>query len=224
VVTSGATHSWISGLGTAPFTTGSTFKVRQKICQLESDWSATVVAEDAPSTLPEMTLDPAPVSGQPIVYFGGIVQGAGVTLTETIANVVAYSSVSVPYNAWRADVTGPLAGPVQANDDLVPTQSLCGVNSGDPDLPPPRPCNQETIVPRIAPPFAGDRFVLVTDSIPGSTVRVFDGATVELGNGAGNTIDLSRALVAGEVLMVYASLAGPPACSVNRAFSIVVQG
>lgn len=223
---SGASHTWLSGLGSAqPFAIGDDFQVRQRICDSASswsDWSEIVEAEDAPAVLPDLTLEPIPVVGQPVVSFEGIVQGAGVTLTETVANVVAYGNASVPYNAWRADVTGPLAGPVQANDDIVPIQGLCGVFSGDPDLPPPRPCNAESLVPRIAPPFAGDQFVLVTESVPGSIVRVFVGAT-ELGNGSAHTINLDRPLLAGEVVLVTARLTGPPACTTNRAFSIVVQ-
>ncbi len=217
--TSGYKHTWMSGLGSPAFATGTAFKVKQKLCTDESEYSPSTLAEDAPATLPELTLVPL-VVGQPVLRIGSITQGSSVTLTETNSATQVYANPSVPYKAYNTDVTASLgAAGVQAGHHLRPIQGLCGVNSDDPALPSPLACNVATLVPEIATPHHGDRFVLVTYSVPGSNVRVFGAPLAEIGNGSGVAVDLSRALVAGEVIKVVASL---PTCTVNSAFAIVV--
>lgn len=221
-LSTGAGHTWVAGLGSPPFAIGTRLKVRQKLCMETSADSPELPVGAAPAFLPELRFDPPQLTvGQPVVRFESIWQGSRVTLTETNGPTVVYNNASVPYNDWFVDVTTSLGGPVQATHDIVPIQQLCGVQSGDPDYPPPQPCNEETIVPAIAPPIAGDDFVLITYGVPGANTRVFDGVPTELGNGAGNVVGLSRELVAGEVIDIVATLG---ACSVNRAFSIVVSG
>lgn len=218
---SGYARTWMQGLGDPSFEVDTSFQVRQKLCSDTSPNSDLVYAIDAPSTLPPLEFDPPLTVGQPIVDFTSITQGSRVTLTEMNSLTVVVDRASVPYNSWYATVTSALGGPVAASHDIVPIQQLCDVSSNDPGLPTPQACTVETLIPRIAPPFAGDDFVVVTYSIPGSTVRVFDSGPIEIGNGSGASINLSRQLVQGEVIVVTATL---PTCTVSRAYSIVVSG
>ncbi len=215
-----AGHSWVGGLGAPAFTVGTTLKMRQRLCSTDpvSAYSATEVVEEAPDSLPPLVYEEPLTQGQTVLRFRSVVQGSTVNLTETGGPTVVFNNASVPYNAWRADLSSTIVK-VQAAHHIVPIQTLCGVNSSDPGVPSPSACNVSTLVPEIATPHAGDKFVLVTKSVPGSTVRVFDASTIQIGGGSGVAVDLSRALAAGEVIYVTASL---PTCSVNNAYSIAV--
>jgi hypothetical protein len=219
-ITSGHSHTWISGLGNPAFAINTALKVRQKLCTETTPYSPSSVVANAPAALPDLTFDPPLVVGQPVVEITSITQGARVRLTEGATQV--YDNPSVPYNSWRQDVTASLPGPVGVGDHLIPVQTLCDVNSDEPDHQTPLPCNTASLVPKIAPPHAGDRFVLLTYSVPGSNVRVFDSLGTELGNGSGIAVDLSRALVANELIKVGATL--PGCAAVNNAFAIIVSG
>ena len=218
VRTSGVSHSWVSGIG-GVFSTGTSFKVRQKLCTDVSDWSDSELVDDEPATLPEVTFVPAqPVVGQPLVFVESIVQGSRVKLVEQ-PNTVLFDNVSVPYNSWSVDVTTALGGPLQAAHLVSAQQYLCGLTSDLNELPPPIACSEDTLVPMVARPHDGDDFVLVTYAVPGSTLRVFDNTSDEIGNGSADVIELSRALVAGEIIYVTAQL---ETCTVNRAYSLMV--
>jgi hypothetical protein len=53
-----------------------------------------------------------------------------------------------------------------------------------------------------------------------ATIRVFDGLTIEIGNGSGTVIGLSRQLRSGEVIAVVQELGS---CTFDQAFSIAVH-
>ncbi len=219
-VESGAGHSWLGSVGPA-FTAETLFDVRQTLCKDTSDWSATEEVTIAPAAVPELQIDPPHVvAGQPVLRFKSVVQGSRVTIDEQTQSIQIYDSASVPYQAWRTEVTSALGGAVQTTDEIVATQSLCGVPSTAAQIDPVA-CTATNLIPAIAPPLNGDDFVLVTTAIPGSNVRVFDSASNELGQGSSDAINLSRELSGGELVYVVAELPGCP--DPSRAFSIVVN-
>jgi hypothetical protein len=197
--------------------------VQQKLCTSTSPWSAVSRVEEAPATIPDLTLDPPqPIAGQLLLQFRSVLQGSHVTISEATTPATIYDSPSLPFHTGHVNTpTSPLGRALQLGDELHATQSLCGAMSGDPDFPPAEVCNAATLVPGIAPPLAGDNFVLVTYAVPGSTVRVLAAGPTELGNGCSDVIPLSRDLVTGEVIYIVAEL---PTCTVNQAFSIFVSG
>lgn len=56
--------------------------------------------------------------------------------------------------------------------------------------------------PRISHPIVGNNYVVVTQSVPGARIRVYDAGGVELGDGSGTIIVLTRPLTGADTITV----------------------
>ena len=60
--------------------------------------------------------------------------------------------------------------------------------------------------PRIRHPLVGDNYVVVTESVPGARIRVYDGSGNELGDGSGTVIMLNRAITGADTITAVQQL------------------
>ena len=229
--TSGTDHSWMNLDNQGPFDIGDRFVATQKICNDESEASPVQIASNAPSDIGLIQIDP-PIVGQTVLQMKGIVQGASVKLDELPSlNIIDVDSW--PFRHLRLDVSNTL-GPIEASHQLIARQRLCGVSFGKSQLIPIVPCNNNTLesfAPEVAAPHGGNEHVVVLDAVPGALVRVFAtdanlDQTVELGNGTGSVIHLSRKLVQGETIAVAQQLlavGNGNGCFPTHAYVIVVN-
>jgi hypothetical protein len=225
--TSGTSHSWMDLSDQGPFDIGDAFVATQTICNDESDPSPGVVASAAPDTIDPIAIAP-PIVGQHVLKMTSIVQGARVTLDE-LPSLSIVDVASWPFRHLRLDLTNTVLGPVSANDQLSARQELCGQWAGKSQSVQVLACDNdtlETFVPEIAPAHAGNDHIVVIDAVPGALMRVFDAGPVELGNGGGPVVHLSRPLVKGETILVTQQLLpqlNGNGCVPNRAYVIIVN-
>ena len=220
--TSGADFTRIDLTSSGAFDVGDKFEAKQSLCSGpsldESPYTDEIEADPAPLMLDPVTFR-KPVVGQRFITLDSIVQGSRVRFMENPSMVIT-DRPSVPFHhVYDIDLLNTPLGSIVASDQLSAQQQLCGVWSDAQTPPSIDSCTmQGAMIPEIVRPLHGDDFVLVVDTVPGSTLRVF-AWNGELGNGVGGTIALSRALIGGEVVIVTQSL---PTCTVNQGFSIVV--
>ena len=65
---------------------------------------------------------------------------------------------------------------------------------------------QDLRAPRIRVPFPGEDFALVTSSVPGARIRVYDADGDEIGDGSEPVVILEGALESGDVVSVVQQL------------------
>jgi hypothetical protein len=201
------TTGW-SGLypGKRPFVVGDAFKARISLCDDVSPVSDAAVAVSAPSPMSTPQFNPPTIyEGQELVGLRNLVHSSLVTVSEGVVGPLVASDVAISY--WpNIDVGTPLTRPLDVGDSLTAQQKLCEINYslGTPDV---KECD-ELPAPRIRRPIAGNDYVVLTESVAGARIRVFDSTDTELGDGSGTIIQLNRVIVASEVLRVTQSLNG----------------
>jgi hypothetical protein len=186
--------------GIRPFTLGDKYTARQSLCTDVSPTSGAETATNAPTSILPPTLDPPEVYvNQELVKVQDIVNGSTVGINEAVAGPL--KSFSTPVS-WRSnvDVATPLGRPLQAGDSLTTEQTLC-TSSGSSSAIAVKPC-EDLPPPEIRRPVVGDDRVVVTSSLPGARIRVFDNTGQELGDSSGSVILLNRNIVAGDRLTV----------------------
>jgi hypothetical protein len=192
----------------APFSVGDEFTVNQTLCTDKSDISdpPAVRARTGPTAplLVPILKPPSIVAGQELLFIENIVEGANVTVEETSSPWSG--TFSTPVN-WKPDfdIKIPLGRPLRPGDSIRLRQELCSSigdwSPGDQV----QPC-KNLPAPLIETPIAGNDFVIVAESLPGARIMIFDSAGVEIGDGSGTVIFLSRPIIAGETLIVVQQL------------------
>ncbi len=225
--TRAGTHSWMDMGAEGPFDVGDDLVATQTICDDVSDPSEVAVVEPAPNTIPPVELVP-PMVGQHLLTLKAIVQGARVWLDELPALSV-FDAPSIAFRRMKYDLTHSPLGPISAGDQFMVGQQLCQVSSQPAHGVSAIACDSaalESFVPEVVTPRAGDDFIMVQEARPGALIRVFAAGGVELGNGTGAVIQLSRALTVGESVAVtqqFVPMSGSTGCTPNRAIVVVVQ-
>ena len=198
----GSTGWTIFGPGKQPFEIGDDFTAEISLCDDPSPRSPSgvAVAVAAPKTLPPATSSPPETySGQELVTLENLTNGSQTTIAEVAAGSLGSFSTSV---SWYPDfdVATPLGRRLVVGDKLTATQMLCDIESTG-EIPPTVRCD-ELPAPRIQHPIVGNNYVVVTQSVPGARIRVYDAADREIGDGSGTIIILTRVLTGADVLTV----------------------
>ena len=174
-------------------------------------------------SLPNLTLDPPTFyAGQKNMRIASIVEGATIHVSELNMNPVGTVD-SWPVTEYHFDIEGStsaprLGRPLNVGERLRVSQTLCSQTVTIETLP---SDNCERLPPpRIAPPMVGNDFVIVTQSLPGATIRVWS-QTEEIGDGTGPLLRLKRPLILGENLRVVQQFNDQ--CVSEKSFSIDVQ-
>lgn len=200
-VTVGTSTEWTAVWpGLRPFVVGYTFEAGQALCGDKSPLSDKANAVTAPTTLNAPSFDPPNIyPGQVMVNFTSLVNGAYTFVREAAFGDIGKFTTPI---SWfpEFDVRPGLGRPIVSGDVVTASMQLC--DKGPPNETPPAGKCEEMPAPRIEQPVAGTNYVVVTQSVPGARVRVYDSGGNEIGDGSGTIILLSRDIVPGEVLTV----------------------
>ncbi len=181
-----------------PYVIGDIFNARQSICGEESPFSAQESAYSAPSPMPKVRI-PTVYEGQTEFHLKQIVQGSVIDIDATAGQ----HNFTWAWNSRRWNHKKQFAQPYQLSDTLEVRQTLC-TTSIPADIPPPITCGNVP-TPKVIPPIEGENFIALFDSVPGARIRIYDSSDIELGDGGGRTILLTRQL-AGEAIRVVQDL------------------
>jgi hypothetical protein len=197
----------------APFAGQNTVAVRQR-CGVGGAWSGTspsVAVRAAPASL-----NPGPSVRDNRIFEGqSIVDVIGLTESNRL-EFGPYTSRSWPTSAIWADVGLSLGRAFLTTDSFAVRQRL-GAATSTTTTAVPRPCAQLPFA-RAAAPSAGTDILNLTDIIPGSTLRV-TAAGMEIGDGSGPVIRLTRNVTSGELLLLTQEFA---TCRASQHFAIQV--
>lgn len=185
---------------TRPFNMGDSFTAQASLCGDISPMSAAVSPIAEPSSIAPPTLKPdITYEGQELISLGDIVYGAHVAIEEASIGIVGELSWPV---SWYSDfdVARGLGRPLSVSDQMFVSQSLCSEVGGS-DLPPVQSCDALP-APKIGQPIAGHDHVVVTESVPGARIHVFDDGDNELGDSSGTVITLNRPVTEIDTLTV----------------------
>lgn len=190
--------------GKYPFDLGDKFTASIDLCGDASPLSNIETAVAAPATVNAPKFAPAQTYvGQQLINITDILHGSWLEVGEASAG--GFGKFSTPiswYNEY--DFATPLGGPLSAGQQLTAQQVLCD-KSPPTDTPPPKQC-EDIPAPKIRIPLEGEKFVVVTEAVAGARIHVFDSSNTELGDGSGNVIALTRALIFGETITVTQSI------------------
>lgn len=186
--------------GKHPFRAGDTFTAEISLCNDRSPTSDKVQAVAAPASLPPARFNPTSIyAGQEFVTLEGLTHGSWSSITEASAGVLAKFTTPV---SWQSNINlkTPLGRALKTSDSLSTSQTLCAlVANGSPvDV---QVC-EELPAPVIKHPLVGEQFVIVNESVPGARIRVYDSASIEIGDGAGTVIWLTRPITGADTLTV----------------------
>ncbi|MGI9293990.1 MAG: hypothetical protein ACR2PS_08405, partial [Pseudomonadales bacterium] len=190
--------------GKYPFDLGDEFTASIGLCADSSPISDKETAVSAPAAVNAPTLNPQQTYiGQELVNIENILHGAWVDMGE--ASFGDFGKFSTPVS-WHNeyDVAAKLGAPISAGEQLYVGQTLC--DKGPTTETPPADRCEDIPAPKIRIPLHGEDFVIVTESVPGARIHVFDASNIELGDGSGSIIALNRTLVAGEQITVTQSI------------------
>ena len=201
-----------------PFEIGDAFSASISLCGDSSPTSAEAYAVAAPDTLPAPTFSPAELYvGQELLTIETITHGAQVTIDE--ASLGPVGEITSPVS-WYPDydIAAAMGRPLEEGDQLLSQQILCEISPAT-KTDKPAPCS-ELPAPRIRHPMVDDTFVVLTESVPGARVRVYDANGAELGDGSGTVIQLSRAVTGTDNLTIAQSVG---TCTSESAFQVYVR-
>lgn len=191
--------------GKRPFDLGDKFSASIELCEDTSPLSDNEIAVAAPGLVNAPTFDPPTTyTGQELIKIENILHGSVVDIGEFLLG--EFDKFSTPISWYSEyDFATPLGSPLSAGDQLYAQQTLC--KSGPPaEVPTPQNC-EEIPAPKIRIPLDGEDYVILTESVPGARIHVYDSINNELGDGSGNIIALNRTLVVGEEITVTQSIA-----------------
>lgn len=200
-VTFGTSTDWtLVSPGKRPFEIGDSFAATVQLCSDVAGPSETANAVAAPSPITEPVLVPAETfGGQELVSLEELTNGALQTIEEAAFGPVAEVTTSVPWYG-NLDIVPGLGRPLNDGEQLIGHQMLCDMQTTA-EWPPALSC-EELPAPRIEHPLVGRDFVIVSQAVPGATVRVYDDTGDELGDGSGIVIKLKRVLTGTDILTV----------------------
>ena len=203
-----ASTNWgINWTGVNPeFTLGARVSATAQICTDVSPRSDYEITVPPPSPPPGGATGKPIIDGQSLITIWGAAgapndppqHGAIVTVTDAAATARAKSAIpgGVPH-------TLGIAPPATASEVLKVAQTLC--SEGPPGPPTTvRPCRSMP-APVIKAPLPGDTKITVITQIPGAEILVFANGQ-EIGHSSGSVINLSRALLDGETVVVVQRL------------------
>jgi hypothetical protein len=199
----GGSSGWtIFAPGKRPFTPGDDFTAEISLCTDTSPRSPSgqAFAIAAPTSLPPATFNPpTPVNGQELALVETLTHGTLTKIGEVVHGHLGTFSTSV---SWKPDfdVATPLGRRMVPGDRLTATQTLCALSSTA-ETPPGTKCD-DLPAPRILHPIVGTNYVVVAQSVPGARIRVYDAANIEIGDGSGTIIVLSRVITGTDTLTV----------------------
>lgn len=196
--------------GKIPFEVGDQFTVEASLCDESSPLSSGVKAIAAPTTFPTPKILDL-TAGMEIVRIEDLIHGAKVTLEVFgTGEIGSFSSATTAKNFV-------LASPLNSVDQLEAIQKLCDINVRikSPTL---KEC-KSLAAPSIKVPIDGENFVIPTSFVIGSTIRINDELGIEIGDGIGSPIMLSRVLVEGEIISIVQELGN---CTSQQGYFISV--
>lgn len=183
----------------AAFEKDARIHVESGLCTDVSPPSASEIVQAEPATIPPAFLDPVHEGVEIVVVRGpgGVPPLNGATLAVlSEPGAVPVGGQPTPGGGGQQVRINPAAPATGAYDA---TQALC-TNGG--------PGTTVTVIPcadqppaLIKPPIPGDTQIEVTEYIIGSRILIFAGG-IEIGDGGGPLVNLSRPLVEGETIVV----------------------
>lgn len=186
-----------------PFNLNDEYTAQQHLCKESSGLSFKEQAGVEPNPFPVPELDPSPpIPGQQVIDLRNLPEGALTIVSETVAGELSKFSTAVNRQD-EVDVATGLGRPIAAGDAITVVSELC--SNTKVSIPEARPC-KSLPAPRISTPLVGATSVYVTSAVAGARILIYDAGLVEIGDGSGNQIGLTRALVAGDVLTVVQQL------------------
>lgn len=203
------------------FDEGDVFVAEAELCGLPSGPSAEqVVVDEPPGMLPTPTFHPERTyPGQEVVTVGGLVNGAhGVLRRDGFSDPYNFDTpVTVyPHINVGKHLNGPLAG---SDGELLVSQGLCDPGpstetSGSTEC-------EELSPPIIRHPRVGDTSIVVTESVPGATIRIYNADGEEIGDSGGTVINLRPpALTSADTITV---LQDAGFCSASTGYQVSVR-
>jgi hypothetical protein len=187
----------------SPFDQGDSFVAQQSLCGDSSAMSNTVTAGPEPAPLPIPGLkDGKAIAGQPLLHVQNLPEGALTEVGENTVGPLASFSTAVTWEP-EVDAASGLGRNILAGDKFLIVSSLCESTKVETD--PAEPC-EVLPAPRIAQPLVGDTTVTVTDYVPGAQIQIYDANDIEIGDGSGNEVGLTRPIQPGDVLTVVQRL------------------
>ena len=210
----------------APFKAGDQFQVRAFLCSTPSDPSEVVVASAPPATLRAPRFVPqVPFEGQNVVYLDGLDYGAYASVNHVTTALGLGDTNAFPDGMGSTLFlpSSPLGRSLKVGDVLRAEPHLyCGSIPSTPlTSTPAKPCSTLP-APRILPPIAGARSVVVERAERGARIRVYDAVGFEIADGTGPLLPLvpPRTLRLGESLTVVQQLG---TCEGRRAYVTLVE-
>ena len=210
--TGGGATGYTVAQGNGPFEVDDKFTVTQRLCDDTSPPSVPEYALPAPKVLRKVAFDPPTFyEEQQVMKIISTTEGADIDIWNSGGQAPIGRFFSWPASRASFDiVTGkPTWGPglgrgLVQNERLVVTQKLCDRESPPAETPAAKGCGT-LLPPQLATPLGGDQSIVVSESAPGATIRVWaqDG---EIGDGGEDTIWLKRRLQSGETLLVRQQL------------------
>ena len=204
------TVSW----ATAPFGVETKIEVMQTICGVPSDYSDPTFTRGAPTTLPTPVPVPSPsFPGQQAFEFSNLVHSSRLNVRNPSGSLL-FGGDSWPFSTQGFTLTSPMAPQSQV------TQRLCNVQS------PPRvmtfvpTCQGYLQPPQVVPPFRDQNTLKIIKPVPGARIQVTVSG-VEIGDGTGPLLGLTRKLRAGETLLISQKVGSE--CVSTGSYSIQVQ-
>jgi hypothetical protein len=217
---SGSTDWTLVSPAKRPFVVGDSYTARQALCTDTSGISPPVTAVAEPATIPAPTFDPpATYAGQELVTIESLVNGSRTAIgkepspSQPLASFTTSISRRPDY-----DLATAFGGPLSAGDVLLANQALCTTSARTPSLV--GEC-AALPAPRVDHPVVGDTFILVTESVPGARIRIYDAADDELGDGSGTIIRLDRAITSSDTLTVVQQVGS---CTSSEGYRISFGG
>ena len=203
-----------------PFAPGDGFSAKISMCPgEESPMSPVVYARAAPTDLGTPRLAPASAyENQRLIGVSGLTNGARTTFD---VSSVPVGVLDVPISWWpEFNLSAGLGRALRLGDSVQATQRLC--SSTPPGVSWPLQVSKcaQLPAPHIVQAMVGMTSVVVASAQPGARLHVYDASNVEIGNGSGTVIRLSRALTASEVITVVQQLG---ACRSQNAHRVTVR-
>ncbi|WP_337043827.1 hypothetical protein [Emticicia sp. 17c] len=182
-----------------PFSVGDKFTAEISLCNDKSPISAPVTAIAAPASLGSPQFNPpAIIDGQELIALSGLTNGSVTTVTVTGAGSAKFTMPISYINNF--DIATKIGRKLRAGDVMTAFQELC-IKGPTTRTPEGSRCDA-LAAPKIAHPVVGSDVVVVTSSVPGARIRVYDGSGKEIGDGSGSIIKLSRKITGTDTLIV----------------------
>jgi outer membrane protein assembly factor BamB len=217
-VEAGQARDWGYAFITPAFSRDARAWATQELCTDVSPRSIVETVQPAPATIPVPILDPVHEGVNIVTAFGpgrtALVHGAQVDIfTDTQPPPGRVGGQPTPGGGGQQVFISPVA----AAGNYWPSQGLCAnVATGTPTAT--VPCAQQPPATS-RPPLPGDTQIELLTYIPGARILVFANG-LEIGDGGGPVVNLKRAVVQGETLVVLQRIG---TCDSQQVYQIPVD-